>query len=85
MSVWRLLVLAGLFAYFFWVFNPANNVDGLFQEGPFISLFDCDTTRQWVIKSQPTPVASPSPGPTPVPGLIVSPACVQMFNGSANN
>jgi len=76
--IWRLLIIGAVFAYFFWAFNPANNVDGLYQEGPFISLYDCESTRTWVKSVQPTPAPSPSPGVNL--GLLVSPACVQMFN-----
>ena len=79
--MWRLVIVAAMLAWWFWVLNPTNNVNGLYQEGPFITQQDCETTRTWVKSVQPTPVASPSPGANT--GLLVAPACVQMFNGSA--
>jgi hypothetical protein len=84
---WAKFLIGVIFAgYFFWAYNAANNVDGLYMEGPFVFLGDCQSARLWVQSMQPsptpTPVGSPTPGPSPNLGLIVSPSCYLMNGGN---
>jgi hypothetical protein len=74
----KLLVGVVLTGFFFWAYNNANMVNGLYMEGPFTSFPDCQTVRAWVA-AIPTP--TPSATGTPVPSLVVSPSCYLMNAG----